>query len=166
MPDDQRTVGLVTSHARDPSCVFCQIVAGEAPAVVVARGRSWVAFAPDHPATLGHTLIVPSKHARDLLAIPRDEAASLFGVAHDLCQPVIDAVGATGVNVLTAAGAAAEQSIFHLHIHVLPRHEHDGVSLWPETQPDYSSSEIEDVSARIAAGLTRQDVRGDDGRDN
>lgn len=104
------------------SCVFCDILAGEAPATIV---RSWpyaVAFKPLNPVTEGHTLVVPATHVRDALENPDVSAATMAAASEYAAE-----VGPC--NIITSAGHEATQTVFHLHIHVVPRREGDGLAL-------------------------------------
>jgi histidine triad (HIT) family protein len=113
----------------DPSCIFCKIIAGELPATIVAEDDRTIAFMDVNPATRGHALVVPRRHATDLLAIGEDDLAACAAAAKRLAGRMKDALGPDGVNVLNACGAAAWQSVFHFHLHVIPRYEGDPLRL-------------------------------------
>lgn len=98
----------------DDPCVFCAIVAGRAPAKIVRRWAETTAFTPLDPVTPGHVLIVPNEHVRDAIEKPAITMLTM-GRATALAAEM----GAS--NILTSVGAAATQSIFHLHLHVVPR---------------------------------------------
>jgi histidine triad (HIT) family protein len=104
--------------------VFCQIVAGEAPAEIVRKNQVAVAFVPLDPVTPGHVLVVPRKHVEDALVNPAITAATML-VAAQLAR----ARNAYPCNLITSAGREATQSVFHLHIHVVPRRRFDGLAL-------------------------------------
>jgi histidine triad (HIT) family protein len=118
----------------DPDCLFCKIVAGELPAQIVAQDERTVAFMDINPATRGHLLVVPRKHAKDLLEIdPEDLAATVLAVQR-LAARVSERLRADGVNLLNSCGAVAWQTIFHFHIHVIPRYADDPLRLpWQPT---------------------------------
>jgi len=107
----------------DPtSCVFCDILAGEAPATIV---RSWeyaIALVPLNPVTEGHTLVIPDDHVRDVTENPEVSALTMQAAAEYAAE-----VGPC--NVITSAGREATQTVFHLHLHVIPRREGDGLAL-------------------------------------
>jgi histidine triad (HIT) family protein len=115
--------------APDPDCLFCKIVAGEIPGTKVAEDERTVAFMDINPATRGHLLVVPRAHARDLLEIDDEDLAACASAARRLAQRVKDQLGADGVNLLNSCGAAAWQTVFHFHIHVIPRYEDDPLRL-------------------------------------
>jgi histidine triad (HIT) family protein len=136
--------------ARDPDCLFCKIVAGEIPGTRVAEDERTVAFMDINPATRGHLLVVPREHARDLLEIDDEDLAACAAAARRLAKRVSERLGADGVNLLNSCGPAAWQTVFHFHIHVIPRYEDDPLRL-PWTPGPGDSDEI----AAAARELTR-----------
>lgn len=113
-------------------CVFCEIAAGRAPAQIISDGPSSVAIVPLNPVAPGHALFIPRQHVRDAYTIPRVTA-----------QTVKDATSwarrdprYTAANFITSVGAAATQSVYHLHVHVVPRTPGDGLALpWTGVAP-------------------------------
>ena len=141
----------MTSSAGDSaSCDFCAIGRGDDPSVeVVCEGTDWVAFFPLHPATPGHSLIIPRGHVPDLSA----DRAPTRGRSHDCgdsCGDAIDtALAPEGMNLITSAGQIAEQTVFHLHLHVVPRWRRDGFGdIWPPAGR-YEDADLRDVADRI-----------------
>jgi histidine triad (HIT) family protein len=123
--------------ARDPDCLFCKIVAGELPATVIAEDDHTVAFMDISPATRGHSLVVPREHAQDLLSIEAEELAHVMHTAQKVAGRAMEVLGADGVNVLNSTGEAAWQTVFHFHVHVIPRYEDDPLSLpWVPEEGD------------------------------
>jgi histidine triad (HIT) family protein len=121
----------------DPDCIFCKIVAGELPAQIVARDERTVAFMDVNPATRGHLLVVPRKHAKDLLEIDPEDLTATVLAARRLSARVSERLRADGVNLLNSCGAVAWQTIFHFHIHVIPRYADDPLRLpWQPTPGD------------------------------
>ena len=114
---------------RDPDCLFCKIVARELPATVVAEDERTVSFMDINPATRGHALVVPREHSVDLLEIPQEDLAAVAAAAKRLAARAKEALGADGVNLLNSCGAAAWQTVFHFHIHVIPRYRDDPLKL-------------------------------------
>ena len=113
----------------DPSCLFCRIVAGELPATIVAQDERTVAFMDINPATRGHALVVPRVHAVDLLEVGDEDLAACAATARRVAARAKAALGAAGVNLLNSCGAAAWQTVFHFHLHVIPRYEDDPLRL-------------------------------------
>ena len=139
-------------------CIFCAIVAGEAPARKVAESDLAIAFLDIFPLTRGHALVIPKRHSANLLETPDDDliAAALLSreVAAVSVAPPPDGLGAEGVNLLQANGAIAFQTVFHFHIHVLPRYQGDGFRLQVERRPG------EDAVMDEVAGLYRRALGG------
>jgi histidine triad (HIT) family protein len=115
--------------SRDPDCLFCKIIAGELPATIVAEDERTVAFMDINPATRGHLLVVPRSHAKNLLEVDPEDLAATVKAAQRLAQRVSDRLGADGVNLINSCGAAAWQTVFHLHVHVIPRYADDPLKL-------------------------------------
>lgn len=108
-------------------CVFCRIIAGDEPADFVERGAGHVAFRPRRPHVPGHVLFVPVRHVADATDSPTETAVVMSRAA----RYVRDVVGGPA-NIVTSVGAEATQTVFHLHVHVLPRGEGDGLRpSWP-----------------------------------
>jgi histidine triad (HIT) family protein len=114
---------------RDPDCLFCKIVAGELPGTVVAEDERTVAFMDISPATRGHALVVPRRHAADLGEIDDDDLAACAAAARRLARRAKEALGADGVNLMNSWGPAAWQTVFHYHLHVIPRYDDDPLRL-------------------------------------
>jgi histidine triad (HIT) family protein len=113
----------------DDECIFCKIAAGDAPAFVVDEDERTLAFMDINPATRGHLLVIPRAHSRDLHEIGQDDLAACAATAKRMAAQVLDRLGADGVNLLNAAGPAAWQTVFHFHIHVIPRYDDDPLKL-------------------------------------
>jgi histidine triad (HIT) family protein len=114
---------------RDPDCIFCKIVAGELPATIVGEDERTISFMDIAPATRGHALVIPREHSPDLLSVGDDDLAAVSLAARRLGGRVKERLGADGVNLLNACGAVAFQTVFHFHVHVIPRYEGDGLRL-------------------------------------
>jgi histidine triad (HIT) family protein len=134
-------------------CVFCRIVGGELPGTFVYEDEDIVAFLDLYPVHAGHTLVVPRRHATDLLACPRDLAGRLFEVSARLAPAVMAAAAADGFNVWTANGRAAGQTVLHLHLHILPRYRSDTFGLrFPRDYPrEAHRQDLEAIGAKIRA---------------
>lgn len=114
---------------RDPDCIFCKIVAGELPATIVGEDERTISFMDIAPATRGHTLVIPREHSVDLLGVGAEDLAAVGLAAQRLATRVKARLGADGVNLLNSCGAVAFQSVFHFHMHVIPRYEGDPLRL-------------------------------------
>jgi histidine triad (HIT) family protein len=114
---------------RDPDCLFCKIVAGELPSQRIDENERTVAFMDISPATRGHALVVPRNHATDLLEADPEDVAAVAVTAQQLAGRAVQRLGADGVNLINSCGAAAWQTVFHLHMHVIPRYADDPLKL-------------------------------------
>jgi histidine triad (HIT) family protein len=127
---------------RDPDCIFCKIVAGEIPAQIVDQDDRTIAFMDINPGTRGHLLVVPREHARDLLEIDQGDLSATMTAAQRMAGTVVERLGADGVNLLNCCGSAAWQTVFHFHVHVIPRYDDDPLRL-PWIPEPGDSGEIE-----------------------
>jgi histidine triad (HIT) family protein len=110
-------------------CLFCKIVAGEVPSERVDEDERTVAFMDINPATRGHALVVPRAHSTDLLEIDLVDLDAVAHSAQRLARRAKALLGADGVNLLNSCGSAAWQTIFHFHVHVIPRYRGDPLRL-------------------------------------
>ncbi len=133
---------------RDPDCLFCRIVAGELPATIIAEDERTVAFMDINPATRGHALVVPRGHAQDLLTIDSGDLRDAIVVAQRVAGLAKERLGAAGVNIINSCGAAAWQTVFHFHLHVIPRYDGDPLQLPWHPQPG-DPSEIAAAAAEL-----------------
>ena len=106
-------------------CIFCKIVAGEIPASKVYEDDHFLAFLDISQVTPGHTLVIPKKHARNLLEMTPDETADLFTVVSTVTKKVESATQPQGMNIISNMEEIAGQSVFHTHVHILPRYSQD-----------------------------------------
>jgi diadenosine tetraphosphate (Ap4A) HIT family hydrolase len=111
------------------SCVFCQIVAGTAPAIRVYEDEDYLGFLDIRPFTRGHTLVIPKQHSVDLTDTPAPILAGMLTVGQRIAQATrASGLAATGNNVAINDGKSAFQSVFHIHLHVIPRRDGDKAS--------------------------------------
>ena len=115
--------------AHDPDCLFCKILDGALPAQIVDEDERTVAFMDINPATRGHALVVPRAHGEDLYSTDPEDVAATAVAAQRLAVLARDRLGAEGVNLLNACRPAAWQSVFHYHVHVIPRYADDPLRL-------------------------------------
>ena len=106
-------------------CLFCRIVAGELPALVIATRERAIAFMDINPATRGHALVIPRAHATDVGDIGEEDLAACASLAQRVARVAREQLGADGVNILNSSGPAAWQTVFHFHLHVIPRYAGD-----------------------------------------
>ncbi len=133
----------------DPHCIFCKILAGELPARIVDEDERTIAFMDIAPATRGHALVIPRAHSRDLLSIEPEDLTATAIAARRLAARAAERLGADGVNLLNACGEAAWQTVFHFHIHVIPRYAGDPLRLpWVPSQgePDEIAAAAQELA--------------------
>jgi histidine triad (HIT) family protein len=137
----------------EPGCLFCGIVDGSIPSETIDSDERTVAFMDINPATPGHALVVPRTHSADLLEISSEDLTATVLAAQRLSRRMKDVLDADGIDLINACGAAAWQTVFHFHIHVVPRYEDDPLKLpWVPAPGD--SDEIAATAAKL---------RGEDG---
>jgi histidine triad (HIT) family protein len=130
-------------------CVFCRIAAREAPAFIVEEDERTLAFMDISPATRGHLLVIPKAHSADLLEVGEDDLAACAATAKRMTRRVKERLGADGVNVLNSCGRVAWQTVFHFHLHVIPRYDDDPLKLpWVPAAGDMG--EIEATAGELA----------------
>jgi len=117
------------------NCVFCGIVSGDLPARVVYQDDNVISFLSKDAESFGHTLIVPKEHFPDLYSIPEKLLGAILAVVKKISIHYKNILGASGVNLLHASGKSAQQSVFHFHIHLIPRFDDDNLDLWPHLEP-------------------------------
>jgi histidine triad (HIT) family protein len=135
---------------RDPDCLFCKIVAGELPSTIVAEDERTISFMDINPATRGHALVVPREHTADLLSVGAEDLNACAAAAKRLAARAKEVLGADGVNLLNSCGAAAWQTVFHFHVHVIPRYSDDPLRL-PWVPGPGDADEITAAAAALRA---------------
>jgi len=134
----------------DPDCLFCKIVAGEIPSTRVYEDERTIAFMDINPGTAGHLLVIPREHARDLLEIDPEDLAAVARTAQVMAQRAVEKLGADGVNLINSCGAKAWQTVFHFHMHVIPRYDGDPLRLpWQPAPGD--REEISAAAEKLTA---------------
>lgn len=129
-------------------CIFCAIAARTGPAEVVEADDRAIAFLDISPATRGHTLVIPRKHAKDLLEIGAEDLAHVTTMAQSIARRMPGALGCDGVNLLNSCGADAWQTVFHFHLHVIPRYVDDPLQLpWIPGEPQFDG--LAEVAERL-----------------
>jgi histidine triad (HIT) family protein len=131
-------------------CVFCAIVSGTAPAERVYEDASVIAIMDIHPAATGHVLVIPKHHSPDLWHIKPADAEKTMAASVQVADMIRRALGPDGINLVHASGRAAWQTVFHFHLHLVPRYEGDGlVAPWPLDQPRAEAASLRAVADRI-----------------
>jgi histidine triad (HIT) family protein len=127
-------------------CIFCRIAAGELPSIRIHEDERAIVIMDINPATRGHALVIPRAHARDIRDISDEDLAHCALVSRDIAGRALSALGADGVTIMQSNAAAAWQTVFHYHVHVIPRYDGDPLVLpWRPAAGDLA--EIQDISA-------------------
>ena len=132
----------------DPDCLFCKIAAGEIPSTRVDEDERTVAFMDINPATRGHVLVIPREHSADVIDVPEEDLDAVMRMAKKLAARLQERLGADGVNLLSSCGRAAWQTVFHFHVHVIPRYAGDPLRL-PWVPGPGDRDEIADAARKI-----------------
>jgi histidine triad (HIT) family protein len=136
------------------NCVFCRIMKKEIPASVVYEDDHTLAFMDLGQVNPGHVLVALKAHAENIYALDDAQAAAVFRSAARVARAIRTAFAPQGLSVYQANGAPAGQTVLHLHIHLVPRHEGDGMALsWPVKNPP--REKLEEYAAKIRAELDR-----------
>ena len=111
-------------------CIFCKIINGDAPSYKIYEDENVFAFLDIAGDVFGHTLVVPKKHYSDIFDVPEGELVEIMKAVKKIASHY-KTKGFSGVNILNASGVDAQQTVFHLHFHILPRSKDDGINAWP-----------------------------------
>ncbi len=136
----------------DDDCIFCKILRGEIPCFKIYEDDGVLAFLDVRPLAPGHALVIPKHHARDILETPDDWTGKAFAAAGLVARAVQKTLSPEGISVVQANGPGAQQSVFHLHVHVIPRSADDGITMNWEPIPG-DMDEIRKLAEQIAANV-------------
>jgi len=137
------------------ACIFCSIIAGRAPATVVYQDEHTLAFMDINPATSGHVLVVPRRHARDIFDVSEEDAQHVMRTVVRVARAIDRALEPDGVNLIQASRRAAFQSVYHFHMHIVPRWFGDGIAPpWRRVPGDPKA--LRETGARIRRELESQ----------
>lgn len=134
-------------------CIFCKILADEIPSAVVYEDELFRAILDVNPAAQGHVIILPKNHAANLFEFPDDEASKILIVAKKIAGALKKTYQCDGVNILQNNGEAAGQTVFHLHVHVIPRFkgdtDHVNIGWRPSDTPENLQAVAEEIKANL-----------------
>ncbi len=134
---------------KDDNCIFCKIANGEIPSKTIFEDEKFRVILDLGPATKGHALILPKDHYANIYELPEKTAADVFVLAKRMAADMTDKLGCDGFNVVQNNGEAAGQTVFHFHMHLIPRYDNDGQKIgWKPSEP--SQEELEEIRAQIA----------------
>ncbi len=132
-------------------CIFCRIISGELPAYKIYENDRVLAFLDINPVSSGHTLVIPKAHVEDIESASFEDMQAIALAIKEIGRLLKEKLGCPAYNVSQNNGAAAGQEVPHLHFHLIPRHEDDGLKAWP--QHPYHPGEAEAVSAKLNARI-------------
>lgn len=133
---------------KDDNCIFCKIANGEIPSYTLYEDDSFRVILDLAPASLGHALILPKNHAKDLYELDDEMASKALFVAKKVAKVMVQELQCDGLNVLQNNGVAAGQTVFHFHIHLIPRYEgKNKILTWAQGNPE--EGELERISKKI-----------------
>jgi histidine triad (HIT) family protein len=120
----------LTYKKKMENCIFCKIAKGEIPSKKIYEDEEVFSFLDINPSTKGHTLIIPKKHYENIHDTPEETLKHIIATAKKLAKKLKEKLNATGINIVNASGKDAQQSVFHLHFHIIPRYEDDNLNIW------------------------------------
>lgn len=133
-------------------CIFCSISAKEGDATVVYEDMHTLAFLDIHPLNPGHTLVVPKKHYTNMLEMPADEVGRVFMSVAKVMKAVEKASRADGISIGQSNGKAASQEVFHMHVHIIPRFNHEMMSGFPNRKQTHRV-ELDEIGKKIRMAI-------------
>lgn len=136
---------------KDENCIFCKILAGEIPSTAVYEDDDFKAILDVNPAARGHVIIMPKNHAANIYELPDEDASKIMIVAKKIATAIEKAYHCDGVNILQNNGEAAGQTVFHLHVHVIPRFKGDTVNIgWKQgDMPEDLDAICKEIQAQL-----------------
>ena len=143
---------MFVDHSPPGECIFCKLVSGAIPAARVYEDELTVAFMDIGQVNPGHVLVATRRHAATLLDITAQEAAAVLQTAQKVARAVQQTFDPPGLTLLQANGREGDQTVFHFHLHVVPRHAGDGIALtWPRKNPP--AALLQDYAERLRTAL-------------
>ncbi|WP_156323988.1 HIT family protein [Bacillus sp. JCM 19034] len=136
----------------EPNCIFCKIVNGEIPSSKVYEDEHVYAFLDISQVTKGHTLVIPKAHYQDIYELPSEVASQLFSAVPKIANGLKAALNPIGMNMINNNGEKAGQTVFHYHIHLIPRYgKGDGYgAVWKDHSSEYSQEELQEAAKAIS----------------
>lgn len=129
-------------------CIFCKIIAGEIPSYKIYEDDKVYAFLDIARDSIGHTLVIPKKHCTNVLDCDKEYLDAVIEAVQKISKHYVENCGFEGVNILNASGQSAQQSVFHLHFHIVPRKSDDELNLWPLN--DKYDMDLAEIAKKLA----------------
>jgi histidine triad (HIT) family protein len=137
---------------KDDNCIFCKLANGDIPTNSIYEDEDFKVILDADPVSRGHALILPKQHYANLYELGDEEAAKIMPLAKKLAKKMTDVLGADGFNILQNNGEVAGQSVFHYHLHLIPRFKDapNNQGLLGFTHPGLSEEEIKEIGAKLS----------------
>jgi len=130
-------------------CIFCKIIKGEIPSYKIYEDEKTYAFLDIKRDAIGHTLVIPKQHCVNILDCSEDYLSAVANTVAKISRHYVENCGFSGVNVINASGTSAQQTVFHFHVHIIPRKDDDGMDLWPLGDGD-EKMDLGDVAKQLS----------------
>lgn len=134
-------------HTQKSDCIFCKIAKGEVPSRKIYENKKVIAFLDVNPISKGHTLVIPKKHFENIFEINESDLKEIISASKRISLLLKDKLNAKGINILHASGKEAQQSVFHFHIHIIPRYQNDKLDTWPKS--NYKELNFKEIVKKI-----------------
>lgn len=134
------------------NCVFCRIVKGEISSKKIYEDKDILALTPKETEAKGHTIVITKKHYLNIFDASEDDLKKLIIIIKKVSLAIKEGLNAKGVNILNASGKEAQQSVPHIHFHIIPRYDNDGVDAWMK-KSDTKKYDLDEVNTKIKNNL-------------
>lgn len=133
-------------------CIFCKIINGDIPSATIYENEEFKVILDRFPANEGHVLILPKKHSANIFEIDPEQAGRLFVLATKIAKEMKQILGFEHLNVMQNNGTVAGQTVFHFHLHLIPRYENDGITIAYKPM-DLTDAQIEDMRKKLETSV-------------
>lgn len=133
-------------------CIFCKIINGDIPSATIYENEEFKVILDRFPANEGHVLILPKKHSANIFEIDPEQAGRLFILATKIAKEMKQILGFEHLNVMQNNGTVAGQTVFHFHLHLIPRYENDGITIAYKPM-DLTDAQIEDMRKKLETSV-------------
>lgn len=139
------------------NCIFCNIIKGSIPGHVIYENEEVLVFLDISQTTKGHTLVIPKNHQTDIFHMTEEQMISVFAVVPKIAKGLKAAFGSEGLNLVNNNGAVAGQTVFHYHVHLIPRYAGDGFGIdFPNNMADYDAESLSRLKEKIKVSMGEQ----------
>lgn len=133
-------------------CIFCKIISGQIPAQIIAQNENYILLLDRQPNSQGHSLVIPKKHFDNFTALTDDQAADFARQVHSWAPQIVSILGASAYNLGLNNGAGAGQIVGHVHWHIIPRFEGDGLKAWEHNE--FEASKLDETFALLKGKIS------------